>query len=59
MSMLIKVITVFLTANTQEGKVCFEMGGGLNFGLVVAGAIGSENRFSYRYLNTINKCVKQ
>ncbi|MFT5469921.1 MAG: adenylate cyclase, partial [Verrucomicrobiales bacterium] len=33
-----------------EGLVCFDVGAGLNCGTVVAGAIGSERRFSYSVL---------
>lgn len=32
------------------GKIVFELGAGINFGTVVSGAIGAENRFSYNVL---------
>eukprot|EP00048_Salpingoeca_helianthica_P022065 m.16190 g.16190 ORF g.16190 m.16190 type:complete len:835 (+) comp6835_c0_seq1:151-2655(+) len=35
---------------TQAGKVCFRMAAGMNFGLVVAGALGSRSRFTYSVL---------
>ncbi len=42
--------------------MCFEMGGGINFGPVVAGAIGSEERFTYRSVLCLpyhtHPCVK-
>jgi class 3 adenylate cyclase len=34
----------------KTGQVCFDLGAGLNFGSVVAGAIGSADRFSYTIL---------
>lgn len=38
------------TSRKKEGKYCFELGAGLNYGNVVSGAMGNAERFSYTVL---------